>query len=268
MDRVHSWLAWAGVLAAVLVGGLLAGCRSSEAVRAPTLPDAFPHHAPAQIQARLAAGSDTLRAFRADARLSLDAPGRDGSFGADVRQRRSDSLYLAIRAPLGIEAARLLVTPDSFYVYNRLQRELAYGSVRAAQQVLPAPLVLGDAFETLLGLLVPADTVAWTVTADSTLYYLRNADDTRRYQVDPRRWRVLRYEERTPDGTLVEERRFADFTVIDGVYVPRRVTLRRPLDDVAASLYYRELTLNPARLSFDLRVRGDARRVPLGIPSG
>jgi hypothetical protein len=230
------------------------------------VPDAFPDHTAAQIRAFVAEDGASLDAFAADARLSIESPAQSGRFSATIRQRRDDSLYVSISPGLGIEAARLLVTADSFYLYNRIERELAYGSVAEAQRVLPAPLVLGDAFETFLGLVAPEPDVAWAVSADESLYYLRSPDSLRVYQIDPRRWRVLRYTERTSEGTLVEERRFSDFEAQDGVYLPRRVLLRRPQEDVSASIFYRDLDLNPGPLSFDLGVREGVRRVPMSMP--
>ena len=246
-----------------LLALLVAGCSSGPklAERPTDLPERFPDHSLSEIRENILRPTDTLRAFQAAAQLSLESPQRSGNFGATVRARRGDSLYLGVSS-FGIEGARALVTPDSFFVYNRLGNEVTFGALADAGAQLPTPLVTGDVFENLLGLLAPEAGANWTVTADSSRYVLEDPSGRRAYTVDPALWRVVRYVERAPDGALVEERLFSDFDRIDGFFLPRRVLLRRPGDDALASLYYRELTLNPSGLSFDLQVRGSARHVP------
>lgn len=225
------------------------------------LPEAFPNHSAQEIRQFVAAGSDTLTAFKANARMSVDTPQRGGTFSSEIRQERNDSLYLSVSPGLGIEAARMLVTADSFYVYDRINKQLTFGSVDDAQQYIPLVVTLDDAFENLLGIISPDNGTEWTVTADSSLYYLRDTSTNRLYMVDPSIWRVIRYEQRGDEGDLIEERLFSDFDRIDGVYLPRRVIIRRPPDDVSANLYYRDLNLNPKSLTFSLDVSSGTKRV-------
>lgn len=256
------------LLAPLLLTLLLfaAGCAGTRpAADLPTaLPDAYPYHSAAQIRQLILDDVDSLRAFQARASLALRTPEQSGQFSADVRNRRNDSLYLSISPGLGIEAARALVTPDSFFLYDRIKNRLTYGSLVAAEAFLPGPLAGDDVFRNLLGLVAPEPDVAWQVEAEDDRYVLTDPAGLRTYVVDPALWRVVRYEERTPTGELVEERTFSEFDRFDGVYLPRRVAFRRPLDDTSASLYYRSLALNPGPLSFDLRVSSKAERVPAG----
>lgn len=225
------------------------------------LPDAFPHHTEEQIRFHLLRTADTLQAFTARASMVIRSPEQSGQFSADLRSRRNDSLYLTISPGLGIEAARALVTPDSFYLYDRIKNRLVYGALADAGDRLPSPLAQADIFPNLLGLTVPEANVDWTLFADSAAYVLRSPDGLRTYVVDPARWRVMRYEEHLPTGELVEERVYSDFGLFGEVYLPRRVVFRRPLDETLVSLYYRDLAVNPGRISFPMRVSASAERV-------
>lgn len=229
----------------------------------PDLPDAFPHHTLAQVLQQLqATRADTLRAYTAKASLSIRTPTQNGNVTAKIEHRRIDSLYMAIIPGLGIEAVRMLVTPDSFFVHDRLNKQLSYGSLAFASTFLPAPLTGDDVlFRNLLGLIAPEDDVAWTLDTDASYYHLRDPSKRRHYIIDPTVWRVVRYEERTPEGDLVEARTFAEYDVFDGLYLPRRIILQRPLDDTNLSIYYRELTLNPPMLSFAWHVDDAVERV-------
>lgn len=240
----------------------VAGCSSTRPRGdAPAeLPAAFPHHTPDQIRFNLLRPADTLRAFAARASLTLRSPQQSGQFSADLRSRRDDSLYLSISPGLGIEAARALVTPDSFFLYDRIRNNLTFGSLHDAEGILPPPLTGGDLFGSLLGLVAPDAGVAWQITADESHYLLRSPDGLQTFVVDPARWRVVRYERRTPTGEVVEEQVYSDFDRFGDVFLPRRVVFRRPTEETTATVYYRDLTINPDALTFTLRVSASASR--------
>ncbi|PSQ80069.1 MAG: DUF4292 domain-containing protein [Bacteroidetes bacterium QS_8_68_15] len=247
------------LLAAVLALTAGVGCSPAPPPAATgELPEAYPNHSFDDIRQALTHGADSLRAFTAEVRLSLDTPEFDRNVSADVRARRGptgDSLYLSLRK-LGIEAARILVTPDSFFVYNALENELTYGALSSAGGMLPAPLRTGKAFENLLGLTAPRAGLDWQVhprtLGDGKRRYVLTSGDGRRRRrlvVDPSRWRAVRYTERSSSGeTLLEERVFSEFGRFAGRFLPRRVELRRPPQNSSASLFYRNLTLNPSSL--------------------
>ncbi|HMB93868.1 MAG TPA: DUF4292 domain-containing protein, partial [Rhodothermales bacterium] len=241
----------------------LAGCSGSrELADRPDLPDAFPNHTLAQIQQNVdTPAADTLSTLKAKTSLTIRTPEQSASLSADLNQRRSDSLYMSLSPGLGIEAARVLITPDSFYVYDRIKKQLTYGSLAYASSFLPASLTGEDVFLTLLGFNVPDGNIDWEVTADSALYQLRDPSGRYQYTIDPTVWRVVRYEERTPSGDMLETRTFSDFDLIGGLFLPRRINLERPLDDTRIMVYYRDLTLNTTDLAFDLRVNDSAKRI-------
>ncbi len=224
----------------------------------PDLPDAFPNHTLDQIQQQIRlAGADTLVSLQGKANLAIRTPELKGNVTARLKHRRSDSLYMSVTATLGIEAARMLVTPDSFFVYDRINKKLNYGSMDYASTFLPPLLTGDDVFLNLLGLTSPESGIDWHLDADTAYYHLRDDAGRRHFIVDPTVWRVVRYEERTTRGDLIEALNFSEYDLFDGVFIPRRIILQRPLDDTSISMYYRELTLNPPALSMTLRV-GDS----------
>ena len=241
----------------------LAGCAGSRPPGAarPEMPDAFPHHSFSEIRAHLLDGADDLRTFTARASLTVQSPLQSGRATAKIYARRDDSLYLSLSPGLGIEAARTLVTPDSFFVYDRIEKQLYYGALRDAGDFLPGPVGAMDLFANLLGILAPDPDVHWTVEADTAMYTLRDASGRRTYTIDPAFWRVVHYRELALNGEVIEERRFSEFDRFDGAYLPRRLVFRRPLDDTYASLYYRDLDLSPDFLLLHLRIDGSVERI-------
>ncbi len=245
-----------------LIAAGCAGTRPIQPIDA-ELPAAFPEHTAAQIAQHIAGSSNALHSFRAKASFSVRSPERSGRFSADIKNRQGDSLYMTISPGLGIEAARVLVTRDSIFFYDRIHNDLFYGTLEEGAGMLSIPVTADDLFRNLLGVIVPKPDVLWKVTADSTRYFLTDPSDTKTYVIDPSIWRVVQYSERTPSGELVEERVFSEFALIDDVYLPRRLSFRRPGNDSVALLYYRSLDVNPGSLSFDFRVNDSANRIPV-----
>lgn len=247
----------------VLVAATLAGCSSSREAAPTALPEAFPNHSLSEIQSHLLAShADTLHSFSADARVTVRSPQRNGTFNATVRQKRDDSLLMTLSL-FGIEGARVLVTPDSFFVYDRRNGQLMLGRLDDAGAYLPAPIASEQVFENMLGLVRPESSIDWSVSADSARYYLTSPSERRTVVVDPAQWRVIRYAEYSSSGDLVQERLFDDFQMVNGVRVPKRVVFRRPPDKTMALLDYKDLSLNPSGLTFDLGAPDDVRRVPV-----
>ena len=259
-DNIARRLTFSGMILTML---WLAGCSGARPPvdNRPDLPDAFPNHTLAQIQQQIRANTaDTLTTYRAKASLSIRTPEQSGNVTANIKHRRSDSLYMTVSPGFSIEAARMLVTPDSFFVHDRIKKELNYGSLEYASAFLPASLTADDVFRNLLGLLQPEANVDWSLEPDSSYYHLRDPSGRYHYIVDPSVWRVVLYEERTAQGDLVEARAFTEYDIFGDVYLPRRIILRRPPDDTSLSIYYRELTLNPT-LSFAWHVDDSVERV-------
>jgi hypothetical protein len=240
----------------------LSGCSSSrKALDGPGLPTLFPGHSAAQLEALLRTGTDSVQTIQADASISVRSPIQRGNFSATLTHRRGDSLYAVVSPGFGIEAVRALITTDSFFVHDRINKELMYGSLAHLSDLTSFPVTVDLLLPLLLGLYTPQVDAGMVLDADASYYYLKEATTGKTYTIDPRFWRVVRYEERRTSGTLVEERTFSEFEMVDGVYVPRRQTLRRPQDDVTATIFYRRLDLNTALPPFDWQVNGSPKRV-------
>ncbi len=245
------------------VGLAVLGCSGPSTTRAPSaLPAAFPDHSAEQIRTSLRQSTDTLQRFSATARVSVRTPSDNRSFNAQIRQEKADSLFMRFSL-FGFEGGRMLLTPDSVFFYDSRENTLRVGPVDKAQQILPAPVASDEVFGNMLGIVAPDEPTDWTVTADSSRYYLSDPTGQRTWTVDPRRWRVVRYTKTDGNGTLLEERRFANFQSTKGLTLPYRVIFQRPQENLKAQIDYKEIQLNPAGLSFALDVPSNVPRKPL-----
>lgn len=244
------------------VSHALLSCSGPSATTAPgTMPEAFPTHSADQIRTLIRKPTDTLRALQGEARVSVRTPTRDRSFNATIRQRRADSLFMRFSL-FGMEGGRMLMTPDSVFFYDSRNRSLRLGPIADAEALMPVPVAAGDVFDNMLGLSAPTDGTSWTVEADSSLYYLSDPSGRRTWTVDPSRWRVVRYQEETADGSVAESRQFSNFRKVNGVVLPHQVVFRRPAEDLMARIDYETIQLNPSNLSFGLGVPANVPRRP------
>lgn len=225
------------------------------------MPDRFPNHSADQIRGQILRTTDTLHSYTAKARVTVKSPDENRTFNAVVHHRRADSLFMRVSL-FGIEGGRVLLTPDSVFFYDTRKAVLRAGPLEDVQEFFPVPVSSADFFRTMLGLVAPDPSTAWSLQADSTLYYVSNSTDRRRYTVDPTRWRVVRYEERSANGTVVRKQLFSDFRSVNGVLLPSRVIFQRPANDLRAAVRYQEMTLNPSSLSFNLDVPSQVPRKP------
>ncbi|WP_179862089.1 DUF4292 domain-containing protein [Longibacter salinarum] len=252
---------------AVVAALAVAGCSGSKSATSTSgMPEAFPNHSAQQIHRLIEGQTDTLSAFQARARMTVRSPRRSGTFNAEVRQSRNDSLWMRM-SRFGFEGARVLVTRDSFFVHNRMENQMMVGTVDEAQSLLAAPVTAEEAFSNMLGLISPSPSVNWNVGADSLNYYLTSPSGRTTYTIDPVNWRVIRYARMSDDGDILEERMFGNFKTIDGVPIPQQVVFRNRPEKAMAMLTYESMHLDPENLSFDFNVPAGTPRVYLPTSS-
>lgn len=224
------------------------------------MPAGFPNHNYSEIIQLISDQPLNIAGYQSESALAVKSPMQSGSFSASISHKKNDSLQISISPGLGIVAVKALITPDSFYVHDRINKELGIGTLQDMQRLLPLPTDPTSLYSAMLGLWIPESSSSWELSADKGYYILKEPDNRRTMFIDPIFWRIVRYVEHDAQGELVEERTFAEFEDYDGIYLPRRLTFRRPGDDTSASLYHRKLTINPSALAFDFNVSKSVRR--------
>lgn len=244
------------VLATLVLAALSAGCSGPLVRDAPDVerPGAFPNHGIATILSAVRSQAEALESFESRSRIAVERPGQRATLTARLRQS-PDSLYGTLTGPFGIFVGEGLVTPDSFYVDYRFGRAYYLGPLAAAARVVPVPPTSTDLFASLTGTVAPNPALDWTASHDSLRYVLdarvRGTDEVvQRLVVDPALWQVVEATDYGLDGTILGTRSFSAFDQIDGLVLPRRVTLRAPQEDATVTIEHLSVTVNPAPLSF------------------
>ena len=88
------------------------------------------------------------------AKIKVNYRGGDGKsydFNAFVRMKKDSVIWMVINAVLGIEAFRVLVTPDSVKVLNKLDKVAQFRSLSYLQEVTQLPIDFHTLQELLIG---------------------------------------------------------------------------------------------------------------------
>ena len=88
------------------------------------------------------------------AKVKVDFEGRDGKksdFNAFIRLQKDSALWISIIAALGIEGFRVLVTPDSVKVINKIDKVIQLRSVEYLREVTKIPLSFSELQDLLVG---------------------------------------------------------------------------------------------------------------------
>ncbi len=250
----------------VLIVGLGAGCMTSNPIRTSSgsLPNQFPHHTAADILERLPAYPSSMNRLYAEARIALSSPAESGRFTAKIDYLHPESLLARVTFPLGVEGARVLVTPDSAWVYDRVEKIVWTGSPERVAGMLPGAVAGLNLVELATGFEQPNKDGSWHVDTDSTLYLLTSRDGRLRYTIDPALWRVVAIKEWGADGTLLEQRWYSDFIDVQGETIPRRMALSRPGETMRISMAWHRIELQPDHLTFALKATSEAQWIDLG----
>jgi hypothetical protein len=248
---------------------LLSSCSTTKTSTfvSPELPSRFPDHTQSEIISSVTAASAGLGSIKSKSRIRFDTPDQKGSANLNIAYRKSDSLFASVRITFGIEAAKALITPDSFFVYQRIGKKLYYGKAEMIKAFFPTPAPIEELFPNLTGTVVPDTTTEWQIRSDSLYYYLSSGDGRQSYTVDPRIWRVVGMETRSADGRIVETRSFTEFDQFGSRILPRRIEATRPEDGQKVWVYHRSIDVNPPDLQLEYET-GEIKERILVRPSG
>jgi hypothetical protein len=102
------------------------------------------------------------------AKMKVNYEGGDGKgydFTAFIRMKKDSIIWVRVDAILGIEAFRILITPDSVKILNKLDKVLILRSVNYVQEIAKVPLD----FKTIQDLLIGNP-----IYLDSNIVFYRN----------------------------------------------------------------------------------------------
>ena len=214
-------------------------------------------------------GEDELKTLEASCRISVDSEEFSGNFFANLYYIKDDSLLLSVSGPFGIHAGSLFIGKDRFIFYNQMSNKFYNGSIKDFEDknLFQFPLKMREliniftAKENLPSLKIEDYKV------DDGQYYInaKNGSDNFEIWVDNSTGRISKLS-LIHDGEVVYIREYGDFSSTGkSSYFPRKITMMRPSEKQAVSVYYTNFSLNEeiARENFIINIADNAEQMLL-----
>lgn len=209
------------------------GCKTSQMA---TMPSGLPRITTAALLDSVRTNSPETIA----AKLSVNHSTEKGtqSFGARIRAKRDSVIWISITPALGIEAVRVVITPDSIKMLNRMDQKYFVESFEKTNELLQLEINFQVLQSVLTGDFVPlyAEDLyfltplvdLYTLEADSSrvnrsAYPLKLKQYT---EVDPSIWRVTRSVLNNPGRNEQILAEYNDFQQLETIVFPTTMRFR------------------------------------------
>lgn len=170
-------------LGVVLLMAMLFSCRSTKKIQtaisrkdttvviAPPVIDAHADSVKFMKEAYAAVLKNWIDFQTFSAKVKVDFEGKDGKksdFNAFLRLRKDSALWISVNVALGIEAFRVLITPDSVKVLNKIDKIVQLRSVSALQEMTQLPFTFTELQNVIIGNPVFLDSTILSYNTDES----------------------------------------------------------------------------------------------------
>lgn len=105
--------------------------------------------------------------FYGRAKASFSSPQASGNATVYIKMLKDSIIWISITGPLNIEGARVLVTPDSVKIINKLENTVQLSSIEHLQKITKLPLGFSDFQNIILGKTVLGEGNHYEIKRDS-----------------------------------------------------------------------------------------------------
>lgn len=221
------------ILSATILALLLNGCKTGKMA---TTPSGLPRITTAELLDSVNANSYSFLS----AKLSVNHSNEKGtqSFGARLRIKKDSVIWVSITPALGIEVVRVVITPDSIKMVNRLDQKYFVESFDKTNELLQLQINYQVLQSVLTGEFVPLYEEAvyslmplvdlYTLVADSNKVRSSPAPlkFEQRTEFDPSIWRVTRTILRNPPRNEQILAEYTDFQQVESKVFPTTMRFR------------------------------------------
>jgi hypothetical protein len=114
------------------------------------------------------------------AKIKVDFEGSDGKkndFNATVRLQKDSVLWVSINALLGIEAFRIMITPDSVKVLNKVDKVVQLRSVSYLKEITKLPFTFSELQDLIMGNAIYFDSTVISYRKEGDIVSLLNSGE-------------------------------------------------------------------------------------------
>lgn len=199
-------------------------------------------------------------------RISVDSPEFSGNFFADILYQEPDSLLIAATGPFGISAGTLFIGRERFIFYNQIANRFYTGSVDEYRErnFFQFPLKLSELLNVFAGKehLSAMKIVEYTLQDDQFLIKSRRGDIIYEIFIEPQNGQITKLTAFNNDNILYI-REYDDFIENNGIIFPRKISMIRPGENQAVSVYHTQISVNELldKSRFQVRISDRAEQI-------
>lgn len=236
---------------------LLAACKTSKGtVAAPKNKET-----PDYLLKKMAANQINADWFSAKAKIRYEDEERSVSITSTIKLKKDSVLWMNVKK-LGIELARLLVTPDSIFILNRFENSYVAEELQMVERLYNLPANLNVLQSILLGNPIFLTMRNWTSEIKGTNHYLQSVDtrNQNNYWLSPQDFLLQQMELADKQNARAVNLKFDEYVTLIGdkkfSYI-RKLELKSPdTGDVLVDLEFSNVQINtPEEIRFEIPSR-------------
>ncbi len=185
--------------------------------------------------------------FESNSRISVDSPEFSGTFFAEILYQEPDSLLISATGPFGIHAGTLFIGRERFIFQNLIDNRFYNGAVAdyKDRNFFQFPLKLTELMYIFAGKEQLSALKILEYRVDDGNFFIRadKAEIIYNIWVDNATGKITKLIAEKENQTLFIKE-YGDFIKIKGMFFPRKISMTRPEQNQAISVYHTRISLN------------------------
>ena len=215
-------------------------------------------------------GQKKIKTLQGNARITVDSESFSGTFYADIFINQNDSLLISVEALFGLDAGMMFIGNSRFIFYNKIDNQFYSGSVSdfRDRNFMQFPIKISEvadiftAKDQLMSMKIEEykiDHDCFFVVGGNNLYGYR-------LWIDPHTGHISKIEY-LKEARSIYVKEYKNFLKIENLYFPRKIIIKRPLENQGMSIYYSKLKINDpiAKERFTIRISDQAQQFNVSL---
>ena len=173
-------------------------------------------------------------------KVKINKEGQETTINAQIRIKKDSAIWISVKAPLGIEVFRTMITPDTIYYINRINKGYFIKHISQAEKLLKTNI----SYKKIQEILFSSPNIRLLTS------------EKEKYEINKEIFRVIRMElKETEDKKLsVYYDDYKPFSKLEGMYFPKKVFLEIKSEETfTAEINYTKIDFNKkSSLSFKI----------------
>lgn len=207
-----------------------------------------------------------INSFEASSRISVDSEEFSGNFFAKVLYLKEDSLLITVSGPFGTSGGALFIGKNRFIFYNQYSNQFYTGSVHEFmdKKFFQFPLKLSELINIFLGreILKSMQILDFKIKNDMFFIQAQNGPFVNEIWIDNSSGHIRKLVA-LQENQISYIKEYGDYVKSKDIIFPKKISMTRPVEKQAVSIYYTHIALNKTidKEKFRIKVSDKAKQI-------